>query len=96
MRIFDPMLALGKKHDIWSAIDEHTTRIFCGEARLEDLNLEQFGIRLCADDFDFERCRKWTKREPRMYRREVVVLSGLRRSINVRLTNKQHFIQRRG
>lgn len=91
MRIFDPALAIQKRQDVRTAIDDHRDRVVCGEAELEDLSLEEFGICLCADDFNFDRCRKWTKRDPRMYRREVVVLSGIRRSINVRLTNKARF-----
>lgn len=88
MRIFDRDLAIKSRRDIWKAIDGHMEHVLDGETMLEALHLEQFGILLHAEDFSFSRCRKWTKRDPRMYRREVIVLYGLKRAINVRLTNK--------
>lgn len=91
MKIFDPHLAMKSKSEICSAIDSHLVDVIHGHACLEDFSLKEHGILLEPDDFSLHRCSRWTKRDPLRYRQEVIILSGLRRSICVRLMNKRRY-----
>lgn len=89
MRIFDPQKAITNKTALKEAILGHADNVRNGTAQLDQLDLEEYGIRL--EDNDWHSCRKWTKKSDLVYREEVVLLSGLWRSISVRLTTKQHY-----
>ena len=89
MRIINPQLAIDHQVVIKAHIFSHQGQVTQGQAELNSLDLSEFGILLQPQDFDLERATKWSKKSLEEYRSEVVVLSGLWRSIRVRLRNKE-------
>lgn len=89
MRIFDPIKAVEHRPDIKAAIFRHAECVVMEGVPLESLDLSAFGIRLDHDDFSLARSERWTKKKMTAYREEIVILSGLWRSIAVRTNSKK-------
>jgi hypothetical protein len=89
LKIFDPSRAVENRAAIKTAIFDHAERVVSDGVSLYSLDLSQYGIWLEPNDLSLGRAEKWTKKRITEYREEIVLLSGLWRSIAVRTNNKK-------